>query len=135
MPEEHSKSGAEAVRRVSVWVRAVILLMLGSYLASTLVLPWKAASLLLGAAGVLVGVVATVKAARRKAPVLLRITVPLATVACLLFTLSTSAQVVFYQPTADYEQCLQETVTDRSHAKCRQDYENKISQLQGIIGS
>ena len=42
-------------------------------------------------------------AARRKAPVLLRITVPLATVACLLFTLSTSAQVVFYQPTADYE--------------------------------
>ncbi|WP_417215902.1 hypothetical protein [Arthrobacter sp.] len=128
----------DAVARLAAvtgWVRAVVLLVLLAYLTSSLVLPWKIASVAFGWAGVLCGVVASVKVLRRKLPGVLRVTVPLATLACLLFTVSTSTQVLFYQPTSDYEQCMATTVTDRSQAQCKHDYEQKLSTLQGVIGT
>lgn len=134
MPAEE-ESAAERLAAVSGWIRAVVLLVVLAYAFSALALPWKVGSVVFGVAGVVCGIVATVKVLRRKLPGILRITIPLATLACLLFTLSTSTQVIFYQPTAEYEQCLQDTVTDRSQAQCKHDYEQKLSSLQGVIGS
>lgn len=126
-----------AARMASVlgWIRAVVLLVLLAYLFSSVALPWKIASVVFGVSGVVCGVVASVKVIRRKLPGVLRVTIPLVTLACLLFTLSTSTQVVFYQPTAEYEQCLADTVTARSQAHCRHDYEQKLSTFQGVIGT
>lgn len=131
-PEEDA---AARLAAVSGWVRAVVLLVVLAYLTSSVDLPWKIAAVAFGWAGVVCGIIASVKVLRRKLPGVLRITVPLATLACLLFTISTSTQVLFYQPTAEYEQCLADTVTDRSQAQCKQDYEQKLSTFQGVIGT
>lgn len=125
----------QRIAAVSVWIRAVVLFVLLAYLLSSVVLPWKIASVVFGVAGIFCGVVATVKVFRRKLPGVLRVTLPLATVACLLFTISTATQVLFYQPTADYEQCMADTVTQRSQAQCKHDYDQKLSTFQGVIGS
>lgn len=134
MPAREEDAAAR-LAAVSGWVRAVVLLVILAYLFASAALPWKIASVAFGVAGVVCGVVASVKVLRRKLPGILRITIPLATLACLAFTLSTSTQVIFYQPTADYEQCLAESVTDRSLAQCKHDYEQKLSTFQGVIGS
>lgn len=131
-PEEDA---AQRIAAVSGWIRALVLFVLLSYLLSSVVLPWKIASVAFGLAGIVAGIIASVKVFRRKLPGILRITLPLATLACLLFTVSTSTQVLFYQPTAEYEQCMADTVTDRSQAQCKHDYDQKLSTLQGVIGS
>lgn len=131
-PEEDA---AARLAAVSGWIRAVVLLVLLAYVTASVPLPWKIASVAFGVAGVVCGVVASVKVLRRKLPGILRITIPLATLACLLFTLSTSTQVIFYEATAEYEQCLADTVTDRSQAQCQRDYEQQLSTFQGVIGT
>jgi hypothetical protein len=134
MTAPSQNSVAEEFRNVSAWVRAAIILMLGAYLAAGAALPWKLVAVALGVAGVVVGVVTTVKVFRAPVPGFMRATIPLATLACLLFTLSTGVQSVFYGPTSDYEQCVQDSVTDRAQSQCQRDYEEKLRNLEGIIG-
>jgi hypothetical protein len=68
-------------------------------------------------------------------PVVLRVTIAVATLACLLFTLSTGLQSLFYHATSEYEQCLRGSVTDRTTAACQREYEEKLRNLDGLPGS
>ena len=135
MPAPSPTPAAENDGGLAAWVRAAIVLMLGAYLAAGAALPWKLAAVGLGVAGVVVGAVATVKAFRGAVPVVLRITIALATLACLLFTLSTGLQSLFYRATSEYEQCLHNSVTDRAATKCQREYEEKLRNLDGLPGS
>lgn len=135
MPVSSPAPAAEKDGGLASWVRAAIVLMLGAYLGAGAMLPWKLAAVALGAAGVVVGVVATIKAFRGAVPVVLRVTIAVATLACLLFTLSTGLQSLFYHATSEYEQCLRGSVTDRTTAKCQREYEEKLRNLDGLPGS
>lgn len=128
-------SAAQAYRSVSAWVRISIVLMLGAYLAAGAALPWKLAAVVLGVAGVVVGTIATIKVFRAQLPGFMRAIIPLATLACLLFTLSTGVQSLFYGPTSDYEQCVHNSVTERAQSQCQRDYQDKLRNMEGILGT
>jgi hypothetical protein len=125
----------EEFRSTSAWVRASILLMVFAYFFYSAPLPWRLGAVVLGAAGVVTGIVTTIKVFRGTVPGIMRFTVPLATLACLVFTLATGGQALFYGPTLEYEQCRQEALTDRSQAQCQRDYEQKLRNMEGIVGS
>ncbi|MEE1619836.1 hypothetical protein ACQ3I4_00350 [Zafaria sp. Z1313] len=134
-PPRGPQDGRPTAPRLAAWTRAAFLLVLLAYPLSMLQLPWKAAAVVVGIAGIAAGVVAAVLAFRGPAPLVLRVSLPLATAACLLFTASAGMQLLFYQPTLDYERCVATSVTDRSAAQCTRDYEDKLRRLEGIYGT
>lgn len=111
------------------WLQAALLLTLCTYLAAALNLPWKAAAVPLGAAGVVVGVMALAHAVRARLPLLLRLAAASAVAAAALFGLAALGQVLFWQQTAELEQCRSLALTQRSADRCVQDYTRKITEV------
>lgn len=110
-------------------------LLFVAYLLGFAPLPYSIGSLVLGAAAVVTGIMATVRAFAINVPGMLRVTVPLITVAALLFTLSQGVQTIFYGPTKAFQECQAGALTERSKAACERDYQRSILRLDTSTGS
>lgn len=112
-----------SLRDALLWVAGMLLL---TYLASLLTLPWKAVALPLAAAGLVCGVVALVRTAHVKSPWLLRFATAAAMVGCAVFGFVASAQILFWDATEQFEACTSSALTDRALENCTGSYTEQL---------
>lgn len=116
-----------SLRDALIWVAGMLLL---TYLSSVLTLPWKTVSLVFAAAGVVWGVVALIRTAHVTSPWVLRFATLAAMVGCALFGFVSSAQIIFWDATEQFEDCTSSALTDRAAENCSRSY---TSQLGGTL--
>lgn len=110
-------------------------LLVIAYLLSFTPLPYSIGSLVLGVAAVITGIMASVRVFSVSVPGMLRFTVPLITVAALLFSLTQAVTLVFYGPTKDFQQCQKSALTERSKAACQVEYQRSILGINPNTGT
>lgn len=116
-----------SLRDALLWLAGMLLL---TYLASVLTLPWKAVSLLFAAAGLVWGVVALVRTAHVKSPWLLRFATAAAMAGCAVFGFVASAQILFWDATEQFEACTSSALTDRALQGCTGAYTEQLGGFQ-----
>ncbi|GAA4374514.1 hypothetical protein [Paeniglutamicibacter cryotolerans] len=116
-------------------MQLTFMLLVAAYLISFTPLPYSIGSLVLGAAAVVTGILSVIRAFVVNVPGMLRVTVPLITVAALLFTLAQGVQTIFYSQTKAFQECQAGALTERSKAACERDYQRSILRLEPSTGS
>lgn len=114
------------LRDALVWVAGMLLL---TYLASVLPLPWKAASLAFALAGIVVGVLALVRASGIRSAWAVRVGALAAMAGCALFGIVAAAQIVFWDATTQFERCTAGALTDRALERCSQEYTEQLTRF------
>ncbi|GAA4772756.1 hypothetical protein [Citricoccus nitrophenolicus] len=112
-----------SLRDALLWVAGMLLL---TYLASVLTLPWKTLSLLFAAAGLAWGVVALVRTAHVKSPWVLRLATAAAMAGCAVFGFVAMAQILFWDATVQFETCTSSALTDRALQGCTGTYTEQL---------
>lgn len=108
------------------WVRTTVLTMVVAYAASFAPLPWRLIGLPFAAAGLLLGFTACLKAFRNPGSGLILLAASMATLACGLFTVSLGGQALFYAPSYEYQQCMENALTLTSQQQCTTNLENQL---------
>ena len=121
-----------SLRNALVWLAGMLLL---TYLASVLPLPWKAVSLVFAAAGIVFGILALVRTARIPAPWVLRVGAVAGMAGCALFGFVTASQVVFWDATTRFEDCTAGAITERALERCTQEYTEQLAGFAGPVGA
>lgn len=116
-------------------MQLTFVLLVAAYLISFAPLPYSLASVLLGVGAVVTGILAMIRAFKINVPGMLRVTIPLITVAALLFTLAQGMQVLFYEQTMAYQQCQENALTERSKATCQREFQRSIIRFGAPAGS
>lgn len=112
------------------WLRLFMLGLLFAVLTSTLVLPWKVLTLVLGLLTLAAGVVALVKAIGAKLPRLVLLATALGLAATLFLVTGTAASVLLWGVTRTYEDCMSRALTLQAQGEC----EEGLRQLEGLSG-
>ncbi|MCC9175329.1 hypothetical protein [Arthrobacter sp. zg-Y179] len=112
----------EQKRNAIQYVRLFWLLMLATLLSSSMVLPWKLIPLALGIAGLVVGIIAVIKLARRRMGPLLPILVSLGLVMTALTTLGLAGMTLLWDETMTYESCMRSALTLDGVEACEAEY-------------
>lgn len=115
------------MRDALLWVAGMLLL---TYLSSVLTLPWKALSLLFAAAGLVWGVVALVRTAHVRSPWVLRLATAAAMAGCAVFGFVSTAQILFWDATEQFETCTSSALTDRALQGCTGTYTEQLGGLR-----
>jgi len=117
----------------SLYLRIVLLLMLATLLASSLPLPWKAATAVIALATAVVSIVGLVKVVRAGMPGTYRITFVLGLITSGFFLLTSLAQIVFWPVTAEFEACTRTAVTQSAQESCAKDYSDQLMQYNQLF--
>ncbi|WP_105031033.1 hypothetical protein [Arthrobacter ruber] len=112
------------------WLRLFLLGLLFALLTSSLVLPWKVLTLVLGLLALAAGVVALVKAISAKLPRLVLLATALGLAATLFLVTGTAASVLLWGVTRTYEDCMSRALTLQAQGEC----EEGLRQLEGLGG-
>ncbi|MCY1158830.1 MAG: hypothetical protein MOP51_1854 [Citricoccus sp.] len=121
-----------SLRNALVWLAGMLLL---TYLASVLTLPWKAVSLVFAVTGIVFGVLALVRTARIPAPWVLRVGAVAGMAGCALFGFVAASQVVFWDATTRFEDCTAGAITERALEQCSQEYTEQLAGFTGPVGA
>lgn len=121
-----------SLRDALVWLAGMLLL---TYLASVLTLPWKVASLAFAAAGIVFGILSLVRTARIPAPWVLRVGALAGMAGCALFGFVAAAQIVFWEATTRFEDCTAGAITERALERCSQEYTEHLAGFPGPSGA
>lgn len=111
------------VRTPLLWLTGVLLL---TYLSSSLVLPWKGLALLLAAIGIGLGVLVIARSGRIASKWVVRASAVFAMLGCAMFALVVTAQMVFWNATAEHESCMAGALTDRARVACENAYFSEL---------
>lgn len=111
----------------------LILAIVLGYAGLQMPLPWRLLSVAAGLFGVVGGVVLFVQCLRRKLSAVVLIGAVLVTVCCGLFLLTASLQLIFWDASAGFEECMRTAVTQRALDRCYSNYEeDMLSVLPGL---
>ncbi|BBE21994.1 hypothetical protein MN0502_08770 [Arthrobacter sp. MN05-02] len=117
-------AAAARVASAGLWLRLFLLALLGGAVASSLVLPWKVVGLVLALFALGAGVVALVKAIGAKLSRLVVIATALGLAAALFLTVGTTASVLLWPVTQNYEDCMSRALTLQAQADCEEGLRN-----------
>jgi hypothetical protein len=120
----------EAAASARLWLRLFLMTLLGSVLASNLVLPWKVLALVLALFALGAGVVALVKAIAAKLPRLVLVATSIGLAATLFLVTGTGASVLLWRVTQTYEDCMSRALTLDAQGQC----EDGLRKLEGLGG-
>ncbi|MDQ0733910.1 hypothetical protein [Arthrobacter agilis] len=120
----------EAAASARLWLRLFLMTLLGSVLASNLVLPWKVLALVLALFALGAGVVALVKAIAAKLPRLVLVATSIGLAATLFLVTGTGASVLLWRVTQTYEDCMSQALTLDAQGQC----EDGLRKLEGLGG-
>lgn len=110
----------------------VLAIILG-YAGLQMPLPWRLLSVAAGLFGVVGGVVLFIQSLRRKLSAIVLIGAVLVTLTCALFLLTASMQLIFWDASAGFEECMRAAVTQRAVDRCYSDYEeDMLSVIPGM---
>ncbi|MDI3331331.1 MAG: hypothetical protein QJR09_11465 [Micrococcus sp.] len=123
---DHRLARYHSLRDALVWLAGMLLL---TYLASVLPLPWKVVSLAFAAAGIAFGILALVRTARLPAPWLLRVGAVAGMAGCALFGFVAASQIVFWEATTAFEDCTAGAITERALERCSQEYTEHLARF------
>lgn len=113
-------------------LRGTVFLILASAILTMVPMPWKLLTVVVGIAAIISGVRTLIKSFRIPGMGPVNFTIILALAGCALFTLSVALQGIFFQPTMDYQRCLEESVTSRSLEQCSRDFNDSlVNQIWG----
>ncbi|MCQ2001615.1 hypothetical protein [Arthrobacter zhaoxinii] len=121
-PESRPSPTEQQKRSAVQYVRVFWLLLAATLLSSGLVLPWKLLPLALGIAALVIGVVALVKAARRRMGPLMPVLISLGLVITALTTLGLTGMVLLWDETMTYESCMRSALTLDGVDACEAEY-------------
>lgn len=108
------------------WLMLAIIL---GYAGLQMPLPWRLLTVAAGLFGVAGGVVLFVQCLRRNLSAMVLIGAVLATLCCGLFLFVGGLQVIFWDASAAFEECLSTAVTQRAVDSCYNDYEQDVLSL------
>lgn len=130
----HSKKPAstEELQENATRLRGTVFLILASAILTMLPMPWKLLTIVVGVAAIISGIRTLIKSFRIPGMGPVNFTIILALMGCALFTLSVSLQGIFFQPTMEYQQCLNDSVTSRSLDQCSRDFNNSL--VNSVLG-
>ena len=123
----------EQTKNASLYLRVLLLLVLATFLAAALPLPWKIAALVLAVATAVVSIVGLVKSVRHGLPGTLRITFIFGIIVGGFFALTALAQMVFWPLTAQYEECTRLAVTQSAQEQCTNEYSEKLLDYNNLF--
>lgn len=126
MAELKTDETPAANRPAGSMLLALLGCLLGTYLASTFVLPWKLLTLPFAVAGLVFAVMALRRTTAAKTPMLLPVAATAGLLGCVFFAGIVVAQAIFWDSTADYEQCMAEALTDRAGHECSNQYNEHL---------
>jgi hypothetical protein len=121
-----------SLRDALVWLAGMLLL---TYLASVLPLPWKVVSLAFAAAGIVFGILCLVRTARVPAPWVLRVGAVAGMAGCALFGFVAASQIVFWEATTSFEDCTAGAITERALERCGQEYTERLAGFTAPAGA
>lgn len=104
-------------------------LILGAILTSELNLPWKVSALVFGAAALVAGIIAMVRAVKAKMRGSIFGFLSLGLVLTVIVTLTQVWAIALWPWQSNYETCLDNAITDQAHHKCITDYEDHLNTL------
>jgi len=133
MQQTRPRPTEEQLKTSGRYLRVVLLLMMATLLASSLPLPWKAATTVLALVTAVVSVVGLVKVVRLGMPGTMRITFVLGLIASGFFLLTSLAQIVFWPITSEFEQCSRLAVTQSAQEACTQDYSDRLMEYNNLF--
>jgi hypothetical protein len=110
----------------------LVLALLLSYIGLQLPLPWRLIALIAGVAGVAGGVVLLVQCFRKKLPVMMHISAIAAVLCCGVFGFTAASQAIFWDATAEFDDCRSSALTERSMDRCLLEYEDGM--LRSVPG-
>lgn len=112
----------EALRRARTQLLALFGCLIGTYAASTLMLPAKVLAVPFAAIGIVFGVLALRRVAKAGLSMLLPTAATVGMLGCLFFAGLVAAQMVFWEQTVAFESCVSGALTDRALHQCSADY-------------
>lgn len=122
----------ETARRHGRFLGWVILALIVAYGATLMPLPYKLFSPAAGLVGVVLAVVLLIKVIRARSGVLMIFSSVVAIVGCTMFTFMGTVQAIFWDDTVAFDQCISNSVTERSLERCAEDLEQgMISRIPG----
>ncbi|MFC7403188.1 hypothetical protein [Citricoccus sp. GCM10030269] len=122
-PNDPELKKYRSLRDALIWLAGMLVL---TYLASVLTLPWKVVTLPCAAAGLVWGVVALTRTSHVTSPWMLRLAAVAGMAGCLLFGVIASAQIVFWDATEQFEDCTSGALTDRALENCSRVYTEQL---------
>lgn len=110
----------------------LILAIIVAYVGLQMPLPWRVMTALAALIGVVGGLVLFVQCIRRKLPALVLIGAVLVTLSCGLFLATAGMQLIFWEASATFDECMRSALTQRSVNDCSTQYQDDIfSSLTG----
>ncbi|MGY5318173.1 hypothetical protein ACXA45_02935 [Neomicrococcus lactis] len=131
-PNSKRPASTEELLANAARMRNTIMLVLAASLLTMLPLPWKFLTIPVGIAAIIAGIVALKTSLRIPGTGFVNFTIILALVGCLLFTASVTLQGIFFQPTMDYQRCIEESLTSRSLEQCSRDFNTSL--MDQVLG-
>lgn len=105
------------------WLLLTIIL---GYAGLQMPLPWRVVTVVASLAGVIGGVWLLVAALRKRLPALMPIAAILVVACSGFFLLTAGMQVIFWDATATFEECMNSAVTERATSRCFDEYEQDV---------
>lgn len=133
MASNTRRDAPDAARPLLPWVGATVVAMACTLAGWYLPLPFRLAGLPFAVAGFVLGVLTSLKAFGNPAAGMLRLAVPVATVACGLVAVLLAGQLVFLGPSLQYQQCRADALTLRSETACTQDFRDHLAPNESRI--
>ncbi|MBT1002308.1 hypothetical protein KIH31_06805 [Paenarthrobacter sp. DKR-5] len=125
-------SGTEVDRaRRLLWIFVAV--VLAGFAVARLNLPWSAAALGFGAAGIVLGILTAVRIHRLRLPRALFIAVALGLGASVMLFLAGLGLIVFWPVFQDYQNCMDSALTEQAKDACMQQYQETFKELTGVV--
>lgn len=117
----------DARRRYARWIGWLILVLIVGYAGLQMPLPWRFVTIAAALVGIGGGIALIVQCIRRRIWGLTCISAVLVTLCCSFFLLTAGMQVIFWEASVTFHDCLSAAVTDRAEQRCYTQYENDIT--------
>lgn len=123
MSAEKEREAQRPYARLTLWLLLAVIVSYGALQAP---LPYRLLAVAAGLAGVGGGIWMIIAALRKKLSAFMLLSGLVAVLACGMFAGTAAAQALFWSATAEFDECRQSALTERSMNRCYSEYEDNM---------